>query len=160
MTVTRTTLYSVTVDAALGGGEELTGGAVTAARVAEGLAVTVTTCVLTTTETDVDTTIETGEGGADTGEMDALGPAEGLVDVALADGDEVGDAWVIPVDVGMAELGVEDIAEEDGTLVGAGTAAALKGTGVGMTVELGLGGGMPFGYEFWKMSSCEPSLKL
>lgn len=32
--------------------------------------------------------------------------------------------------------------------------------GVGMTVAFGLGDGMPFGYESWKISSCAPSRKL
>lgn len=84
----------------------------------------VTVAVLTTVATDTET--ET-EGGCDRRE----------------------DA--VPV-LCVCEEPVDEIDEADEEEVGAGT-AALNGTGVGTTVELGLGGGMPFGYEFSKMSS-------
>ena len=53
---------------------------------------------------------------------------------------------------------LDGAAVADGEL-GVATAAPPK-TGVGTTVELGLGGGIPPGYESWKMSSCAPSRKL
>jgi len=49
-------------------------------------------------------------------------------------------------------LALEGIAEDDGADEAGMAAAALKGTGVGITVLLGLGVGSPLGYEFSKMS--------
>ena len=98
----------------------------------DGSKVCVTVAVVTTTTVDMGA----GAEGEDTNDDELADAVENIEEASLAvdgDGVELTDVEI-------------DVAEVDGT------AAALNGTGVGTTVELGLGGGRPDGYEFWKIS--------
>ena len=100
-------------------------------RAEEGACVTVTTAVLTTVAVTTDTDTDTEGDGDD-------------------EGSETADELTV---------GLEDRLER-GEVTACCATAPLPRTGVGTTVEFGLGGGNPDGYESWKMSSCAPSLKL
>ena len=68
---------------------------------------------------------------------------------------EVGEEEVVVPELDACVDPEGETVELDDTEEGAGvaaSAAASNGTGVGTAVALGPGGGMPPGYEFWKMS--------
>lgn len=111
----------------------------------EANSVTVTTEVLVTIEVAVDTETETeGE------EATALGrAARDDETLTLGDGPLL-EAFAAP---GLTDAG-------GGWEAGVAATTAPPRNGVGTTVELGLGGGNPPGYESWKISSCAPSKKL
>ena len=79
------------------------------------------------------------------------------------DGSGVGEAELLcsgavdTIELGNGLANEDEIRDDDKAAVGL---VALPRKGVGITVELGLGGGIPPGYESSKMSSCAPSLKL
>lgn len=109
--------------------------------------VAVTTAVDTTVTTEIDTLTEGEAGGdADGGDDDS----SEVADAALGDAKEVdADAWETAAD--PDDESVPSEAGGDGCAVCAGAGEPRKADGI--TVVLGLGGGIPPGYESTKISS-------
>lgn len=142
VTVRKTVLTTVAVDVAEGVDED-------------GGCVTVTTAVLMTVAVETLTETE-GDGGGEAEPSEEVADESVPEDAELAILPGIDDDVALELDNGV--LDIDAAVEEALKVVCAGF--DIPRNGVGTTVEFGLGGGIPDGYESEKMSFCAPSLKL